>query len=147
MESIFTKKNIIEINMSCLGDYIKDLGFLRLIFGGRGLESHDGDNYICDDDDMTNILKLNVLNLFKNLQTLMIRMVQDHPFSLISIVIVIDAHKDKRGGGKALEEDSWLSCVWYDKSSSLIEAYKNNGYAIEFDHDVYGGYCLSIKLL
>ena len=32
---------------------------------------------------------------------------------------------------------SWLGLVWSDKSSSIIEAYKNKGYAIEHKHGVW----------
>ena len=72
--------------MGTLGKHNLDLGFLRLIFGGRGLEKHDTfDNYICDDDDMTNI-PLNVLNLFKNLQTMVLKNIDDYPFSLYQLL-------------------------------------------------------------
>ena len=71
MESIFRKKTKIEINMRYLNESISDLVFLGLIFGGRGLEKHESYYYIGDyyDADTTNILSLNVLNLFENLQT------------------------------------------------------------------------------
>ena len=34
--------------------------------------------------------------------------------------------------------NTWVYYLWGDKSSSVIEAYKNNGYAIELkDRDIY----------
>ena len=94
MESIFTKKNKIEINMWSVGVYIEDSGFLGLIFGGRGLEKHRRDNYI-PDDDMTNILALSVLILFNNLKTMVIRSVDDYPFSLYQLVLLLRHTKMK----------------------------------------------------
>ena len=82
----FTKKTKIVINLDKLNSYITDLGFLGLIFGGRGLEKH---RRIADDDDMTNILSLNVLNLFDNLQTMVMRNVDDYPISLHQLVLLL----------------------------------------------------------
>ena len=155
--------------MNSLNSYIYDLGFLALLFGGRGLEMHwdkglifggrglemneydnDDDNnnyYIPDDDDMTNILKLNVLNLFNNLQTIKIYRVQQYAkyysFSLYKLVLLLVKTKIENVYIYADVNDSWLCYLWRNKSSSLIEAYKNKGYGIEFD----GYKTMSIKLL
>ena len=132
------KKTKIKINMSRMP---KDLGFLGLIFGGRGLEEHEDedDDYIPDDDDMTNILKLNVLSLFNNLQTMEICNVYDYPFSLYQLVSLLTHTKIKK---VLIYNDKWLYSLWCDCSSSLIKAYKNNGYAVE-----YNGVEMSINLL
>ena len=158
------KKTDIIIDMELLGKNIKDLGFLGLIFGGRGLEQHgifdfyvpnhdDMTNilafYVPSHDDMTNILALNVLILFTNLTIMFINGVGEYPFSLYQLVLLLTHTKIKRVWIYSRKKNSWLYYLWRDKSSSLIEAYKNKGYAIDFDiHHEHGyGDHISIKLL
>ena len=93
---------------------------------------------------MTNILKLNVLKLFNNLQIMQIWYVEDSPFSLYQLVSLLRHTKIRKVDIiPYFNNNTWLHYLWRDKSSSLIEAFKNKGYAIEFK----GGYTLSIKLL
>ena len=155
------KKTEIKINMSELNFCISDLGFLGLIFGGRGLEMHEYDssdvdnNYVIpDDNDMTNIFAL--LNLFDNLQTLHIENVQvPHTnkywsFSLYRLLYLLTKTQIKKVEISTDKiESSWLSYLWGDKSASFIKAYKNKGYAIAFDDDYkdYASHCISIKLV
>ena len=133
--------------MDRLNRYILELQFLGLIFGGRGLEKHTDDDYIPGDDDMTNILTLNVLNLFKNLRTVRINGVRDYPFSLYQLVLLLGHTKIEEFAVFEDKEHSWFSCLWCGKSSSLIQAYKKKGYAIElYDCTPYVEE-ISIKLL
>ena len=147
------KKNKITIEMWHLNNFITDLEFLGLIFGGRGLEMHkyedDNNFYIPDDNDMTNILKLNVLNLFNNLQTIWITNVQYrdkyYSFSLYQLLLFVRVNKIEKVQISTFSVNSlsWLDYLWGNKSLSLIEEYKKKGYGIEYD----GKRRIYIKLL
>ena len=145
MESIFTKKTQILLQMNNVGEYIPDLGFLGLIFSGRGLEKHKinkGDNYyIPEDDDMTNILKSNVLHLFNNLQTMDIYVVDDYPFSYQLVSLLTHTMLRRVYIETGVNNNTWVHYLWGAQSSSLIEAYENKGYAIEFK----SGFGIDIK--
>ena len=153
-KTFLQKKTEIKIDMDNLNKYITDLGFLGLIFGGRGLELHRRDlfddnfknNYYIP-DDMTNILKLNVLNVFPNLQTMVIGWLEEHPFSLHQLALLLKDTKIKMVEIEAAKNSSWLFYLWSDKSSSLIKAYKNKGYSIEVDGKFDYTFVISIKLL
>ena len=153
LPSVFLqKKTKITLDMARINKYITDSGFLGLIFGGRGFEFHKrnyfdnnipDDYYIPNDDDMTNILISNVLNLFNNLQTMVIAYVQSHPFSLHQLVLLLTQTKIEKVEILAVDDNSWLFYLWGNSSSSFIKAYINEGYSIEYD----GDFVISIKLL
>ena len=125
------KKTEIRINMYQLGKHITDLGFLGLMFGGRGFEMHRDSKYI--PDDMTNILNF---NLFNNLQTLVLDRVEDYPLSLHQLLLLLTRTKIKKVRMSASFykwlDYLWLYCSWRDNSSLLIQTYKNKGYAINY---------------
>ena len=143
--------------MYWLNKYISDSGFFRLLFGGKGLKKAKAKNkgnkykyHIRDNDNMTNILNFNLIKLFKNLKTIWIHDVQYenryYSFSLYQLALLLEKTKIQKVELFTVRtlDDSWLCCLWRDKSSSIIEAYKNRGYAIEFDESRHE---LEIKLL
>ena len=155
-------KTEINLDMSDLRWNV-DPSFVDSLFGGRGYKMcrYSGteevihpdfkDRYdvvdqkeyhIPEDGEDTNILGLDLLKKFKNLESLSVERVETRqgdywPFSLFSFLSLLASTKIKDVEIKtdfsySSEErtKSWLSTTWEEHQSSLVEAYAEKGYFI-----------------
>ena len=135
-------KKTIKINMLYLDEHIVDLEFLKLIFGGKGLQRYrlenDKKNYTIP-DDYTNIFRL---NLFQRIESITIVSVQTGnlywSFSLLNFLTLLQnssIEEIKMTTQLSTNKSSWISDSWTRNDSYLIQEYQRAGYHIEYQLD------------
>ena len=144
-QSFLDKKTEIKIKMDQLYENV-DHGFLDSIFGEGGFKRYSGNNDINNEHqfvvprDDTNILSLDLLTSFTNLESMAIENVQNDkgrysPFSLSSLLPILDSTSIKKvniSGQKAQGGTSWLSFTWKIHKSLLEDSYAKKGLHISF---------------
>ena len=144
-------KQYLQLDLSDLYYNMTDSKFLGLTFDGDGLTKreydNDNHNHIIYDDN-TNLMKKEIFDIFLNAKEIRLDYVQNKnnywSFSLLKLLESIGkTNIEEVRVGTLKEEDpsSWLVSLWSSSSPSLIQAFKNEGYTVEFqtfgdDHSI-----------
>ena len=152
-------KTEIGLNMGYL-EWNIDPSFIDSMFGGTGYKKYqyyseeEKEHYVPNDGDNTNILSLDLLMKFTNLESISIeaegRFNDYWSFSLFSLLTILTSTNIKKidinGYGT---KESWLSSTWKTNQSSLEKAYEEKGYSISYKSEErynYERHSISIAL-
>ena len=137
------RKKEVTLSMNNIYDCIKNVKFLELLFGGRGLAQFEYDknksnNYFIPSDD-TNIPI--IINKFSNIHKITIIDTQfGYKYYSLSLVSLLSLLEQKSTitqikiliNRKASDMTNWISFVFQSDQYSLKEQYRNEGFSIEY---------------
>ena len=147
---LMEKKKEVTLKLHAIYEYIKDIKFLGLIFGSRGVKQfeyeydEDKSNWYFIPSDDTNIPN-NIINKFNNIQTINIRGTQAgypskyYSLSLFCLLSLLEPQSTIKQINISTSLDlprdktSWLKFVFLRDSFSLKQQYKKKGSIIDID--------------
>ena len=121
--------------------------FLDVIFGEKGWRKYSVEEREYDtmnEDDFTNILKLSLLEQFKNLKSMTITCCSE--ISLLALLSILDSTKIKSIDiiVNIVYIRTWVESTWRKHKTSLQHAYGNKGFSINF-YEEHGTHRISIR--